>query len=155
MHYLTRLLGCCKSRTERKHHEPGTAKQLVEGYLYFLESWGPLPGRVADTKQLPYSKDAIKATLSARLMITQDPRCSERLRQSYLMLSAWQEGVGDEAIGLNFEQLDLTVAPEELSEIIQIISASMEKWTPLIDAEREALLEELKTMGAYRKKCLI
>ena len=46
--------------------------------------------------------------MSARLMVTQDPERSERLRQSDLMLSAWQEGVGDEAIGLSFEQLDLT-----------------------------------------------
>lgn len=155
MQYLNHLLGRWRKSSENKHREPRTAKELVEDYLYFLESSPPLPGRVADTERLPYSKVTIKAALSARLMLPLHPDLSERLRQSYLMLSAWQEGVGNEALGLNFEQLDLTVEPEELSKIIRTISASMERWTPQIDSERATLMQELKTMGAYRKKSLI
>jgi len=63
------------------------------------------------------------------------------------MLSAWQNGVGDQNLGVDFTRLDLEADPIELADIIQRDSEVMRKWNRLITAEQSILQSELKALG--------
>jgi len=71
-----------------------TAQRVVQDYRVFLESSAPLPGRVADVSELPHSKDLIKDAISVCITELRDTQLTEHLKYGYLMLSAWQSGVG-------------------------------------------------------------
>ena len=71
-----------------------TAHKIVHQYAEFLEAGAPLPGCVADVNQLPYPKQEIKAALVLCASTIDTPEITEDLKHGYLMLSAWQEGVG-------------------------------------------------------------
>lgn len=131
------------------------AESVVEEYESFLKTSAALPGRVSDTSALPHSKETIKAAITACIYVTRDPVRTEQLRYNYLNLSAWQEGVGSETLGVDFSHLDLSVEPSELNETMQKISFSMEKWTPVMEADQKQLRIDLKAMGAYRSQRLI
>lgn len=131
------------------------AQHVVDEYEAFLQASATLPGRVSDTNELPHDKETIKAAITAVIYTTRDPVRTEKLRYGYLMLSTWQDEVGPEALGVDFNHLDLSIEPSELNDVIQEISVSMKKWSPVMDAEHKQLLEELKSMGAYRSRALI
>ena len=124
-----------------------TARQVVQDYKEFLETSAPLPGRVADVSELPHSKDHIKDAISVCITVLGDPQLNEHLKYGYLMLSAWQNGVGAQTLGADFAQLDLDGDPLELAQQIQEQSAPMEKWKPVIQAEQARLTSELSAMG--------
>jgi hypothetical protein len=124
-----------------------TARQVVQDYKVFLETSAPLPGRVADVSKLPHSKDYIKDALSVCITVLRDPQLNEHLKYGYLMLSAWQNGVGAQTLGPDFAQLDLDGDPLELAQQIQEQSEPMEKWKPVIQAEQARLTSELSAMG--------
>ncbi len=131
------------------------AQHIVEEYGNFLKISATLPGRVADTNALPHAKETIKTAITVCIYLTRDPVRTEQLRYNYLMLSNWQDDVGAETLGVDFTQLDLSVDPIALNELIQEISVCMEKWTPIIEAEQKQLQAELKAMGAYRSRALM
>ena len=125
-----------------------TAHKVVHGYAGFLETDAPLPGCVADVNQLPYSKEKIKAALALCATTTDAPDITEDLKHGYLMLSAWQEGVGGQTLGLNFGELNLDEDPMLIAERIQHQSASIQRWEPLIKAEQMSLLAEFERLSA-------
>ena len=49
------------------------ARQVVQVYANFLNTSAPLPGCVADTNELPFDKEVIKASLYACINSTGDP----------------------------------------------------------------------------------
>jgi hypothetical protein len=124
-----------------------TARGIVQDYKVFLEASAPMPGRVADVSELPHSKDLIKDAISVCITVLGDPQLTEHLKYGYLMLSAWQNGVGANTLGPDFAQLDLDIDPLELAQQIQEQSAPMEKWRPVIRAEQAKLTSELRAMG--------
>jgi hypothetical protein len=124
-----------------------TAQRVVQDYRVFLETSAPLPGRVADVSELPHSKDHIKDAISVCITVFRDPQLTEHLKYGYLMLSAWQTGVGTKTLGPDFTQLDLDGDPLELAQQIHEQSAPMEKWNPMIRAEQAKLTSELSAMG--------
>jgi hypothetical protein len=124
-----------------------TARRVVRDYRVFLETSAPLPGRVADVRELPHSKDHIKDAISVCITVLRNPQLTEHLKYGYLMLSAWQKGVGAKTLGPDFTQLDLDIDPLELAQKIQEQSAPMEKWSPVIRAEQAKLTSELSAMG--------
>jgi len=124
-----------------------TAQRIVQDYKVFLETSSPLPGRVADVNELPHSKEHIKDAISVCITVLRDRPLTEHLKYGYLMLSAWQKGVGAKILGPDFTQLDLDIDPLELAHQIQEQSEPMEKWSPLIRAEQEKLTSELSALG--------
>lgn len=128
-----------------------TAQRVVQDYRVFLESSAPLPGRVADVSELPHSKDLIKDAISVCITELRDTQLTEHLKYGYLMLSAWQNGVGDKTLGPDFTQLDLEIDPLDLAQQIQQQSAPMEKWSPMIKDEQAKLTSELGAMGVQLK----
>ncbi len=124
-----------------------TAQRVVQDYRVFLETSAPLPGRVADVSELPHSKGHIKDAISVCITVLRNPQLNEHLKYGYLMLSAWQNGVGAQSLGPDFAQLDLDDDPLESAQQIQEKSEPMEKWKPVIKAEQSRLTSELSAMG--------
>jgi len=147
MGMLNTLFRKVGARQESAGLDIARAQSIVQDYRVFLETSAPLPGRVADERQLPHSKELIKHAISACISVIRDPQLNEHLKHGYLMLSAWQNGVGDTNLGVDFSQLDLEGDPIELADIIQRESEVMSKWNPLIKAEQSILLTELKALG--------
>jgi hypothetical protein len=73
----------------------------------------------------------------------------EMLKVGYLQLAAWQDGVGDTQLGLDFQSIDQTADPEELATIVLENDAVMKKWQTLINAETERLKNELVKLGLW------
>ena len=124
------------------------AQEIVQQYANFVESSSPLPGRVADAGLLPHSKETIKNALATCICAARNTELTDHLKQGYLMLSAWQNDVGEKMPGLDLTRIDLDADPLEIAEIIQNQSATMRPWEPLIKAEQEQLGSELKALGA-------
>jgi hypothetical protein len=147
MGMFNRLFRKVGARQETRGLDMATAQSVVQDYRLFLETSAPLPGRVADERQLPHSKQHIKNAISVCIKTIRDPGLNEHLKHGYLLLCAWQNGVGDENLGVDFTQLDLETDPIELADQIQRESEVMSKWNPLIKAEQSILLTELKALG--------
>ena len=71
------------------------ARHIARAYFLHLQYNAPASGTVLDARRLPYDKKFIKAALSACLYASRDPQWSAQLREGYLLLSAWQPGVGE------------------------------------------------------------
>jgi len=125
------------------------AQEIINKYGNVLEKQSPAPGCVADSRFLPFPKETIKTAIIEGLRTINDPHMKEMLKVGYLQLAAWQDGVGDTQLGLDFQSIDKTADPEELAKMVLENSSVMEKWQPLIDAERERLENELVKLGLW------
>ena len=148
MGIFNRLFKRDTSSTDQQDLSIEAAQQIVQQYRLFLEDSAPLPGRVSDVSHLPHRKEVIKDALLVCIRAFRDPSLTEHLRHGYLMLSAWQSGVGQHDLGPDFTQLDLEADPMELAELIQQKSAAANRWTPLIKTEQAVLESELQAIGA-------
>ena len=124
-----------------------TAQKIAQAYGHVLECSAPLPGCVADASQLPYDKDTIKQALAICLSANNDPHLTRHLKHSYLQLAAWQYGVGDETLGLDFTRIDLEGDPADIAALVQQRSAAMAWWDKLIKDEQATLEADLRTLG--------
>lgn len=123
------------------------AHQVVQDYANFLNTSAPLPGCVADSSQLPYAKDVIKRSLFTCISCTGDRELIEHFKNGYLMLSAWQDAVGEQTLGLDFTGLDLDADPLEVAGQIQLQGDRVAQWKPVIEAEQKILTADLVSFG--------
>ena len=135
-----------KTQTELTHE---VAEKIVQDYGAVLMNSAPVPGGVADVCKLPYPKDRIKQALIVALSFSKDVRMREQLKVGYIMLADWQESVGDQTLGIDFTPLDLNSDVAEVFERIVSQGEAMQKWRPLIQAERETLKLELQKLGLW------
>jgi hypothetical protein len=148
MKIIRRLFGWAVARNDEFGAlDLDTARQVVQDYANFLETAAPLPGRIADETRLPHSKLHIKNALGVCINAANEPGLIGHLKNGYLMLSAWQPGVGENIIGVDFSNLDLEADPQVVAESIQLQSAHRDQWNPLIEAEQASLASELRTLG--------
>lgn len=146
MGMLNRLFGNPNAATENHLLNLETAQMIVEDYGNFLQASAPLPGCVADTSRLPHDKDIIKDALLTCMGVIRDPGLIEHLKHGYLMLSAWQEGVGEKHLGIDFTQLNLEADPLQLAASIQRQKETVDKWEIIISAEQAALKSDLREL---------
>jgi len=127
----------------------GVAEKIVQEYGASLRSLS-IPGRfVMDAGSLPHPKERIKQALILALLLETDPKQREVLKSGYIMLSDWQEGVGDEPVGLDVTKMDLNADPKELAKRIHDPLDRMIKWQAVAKEEREALKSELQKLGLW------
>lgn len=82
------------------------ANNIVNRYGAFMRSSAfPAPGCVADTKKLPYEKEAIKVAFVLLMKLCNDPEKKEFLKYGYVSLANFQDGVGETDLGLDLEKL--------------------------------------------------
>ncbi len=120
---------------------PEVTERILHDYETILAKSAPPLGCVADTGELPHSKQLIKDAIIASM--TTHPR-KDKLRMAYLTLADWQEGVGD-------QHLELTLLKPTVRGSIRAqapaCDADMDRWNIKVVDERQALARELKTMG--------
>ena len=123
------------------------AQLVVRDYSDFLENSALFPGCIADASRLPHYKNMIKDAFAVCIRASQDPDLTDTLKQGYLRLCAWQDGVGEKTIGVDFTRINLEADPMKIAELVQQKSAEMENWRPLIEAEQRLLNHELSALG--------
>ena len=139
MSMFTRLFGSTQDHELRFMD----AQRMVLDYARHIESWAPMPGCIADTTALPHAKDAMKKALLLCIASSNGPRMEEHLKAGYLMLSAYQSGVGEEMLGVRFAELDLEDDPAEVAAVINARSGDARKWDSQVRAELQQLQQDL------------
>ena|SRR5215510_10274508 len=129
------------------------ASEIAGDYGTVLERTAPVPGTVADVKNLPYLKSKIKEAL---IIMLQDPptaQIKDQLRTAYLCLAYWQEGVGKANVEGSFRNVDLNQSKEQILEEALLkrkeYAEYREKWAPLVEAERRRLIAELEKLKLW------
>jgi hypothetical protein len=136
MGILKRLFGGGDPTTQST--VPGQeAEKIIQAYGALLQAQPPAPGRVADARKLPFPKERIKAALIFGLKATNDQQMN------------WQEGVGENDIGLDLSNEDLYDDPVKLAQKIVDQGSGHKKWQPIIKAEQEKLQKELVDLGLW------
>jgi hypothetical protein len=112
------------------------------------------PAMVADVKELPYPKDEIKRAILVMLVAVDDPGFREHLKAAYLHLADWQVGVGPTHRGLDPTSLVKTsretlLDPSKSFQELLRDSAALAKWLPIMEAEQEILIQELRQLGLW------
>lgn len=140
MTIFTRLLG------RRSKHSQSLgfveAQRMVLDYARFLDHSPPMPGRVKDASSLPHNKAELKAALLLCIGHTGDGRLEEHLKSGYLMLSAFQEGVGED-LGTDFACLDLEQDPLEVAALLEQDAESAHPWQACVREELHSLQQDL------------
>jgi len=148
MGILKRLFGGGDPTTQST--VPGQeAEKIIQAYGAVLQAKAPAPGRVADASKLPFPKERIKAALIFGLKATNDQQMKEILKVGYIQLADWQEGVGENDIGLDLSNEDLDDDPVKLAQKIVDQGSGHKKWQPIIKAEQEKLQKELVDLGLW------
>ena len=133
--------------TARQGYNLGLAREVVQTYANFVSTSAPLPGCVADTSELPYDKELIKESLYACINATSDPDLIQHFKHGYLMLSAWQDNVGEARLGLDFTAMDLDRDPAVIAEEVQRQGDEVSHWTPIVASDQKRLAEDLLAFG--------
>ena len=123
------------------------ARHVVQAYANFLNTSAPLPGCVADASELPFDKEVIKESLYACINATGDPELIQHFKHGYLMLSAWQDNVGERRLGIDFTAMDLDSDPTVIAEAVQRQSDEVARWTPVVAADQKRLSNDLLAFG--------
>jgi hypothetical protein len=148
MGFLDRLLGRRESTSsvgERLGKDD--IVQIVRDYSAVLSSGSPGPGRVADVRRLPHPKAHIKKALLVAMQVSNDQAMVAALTNAYLSLAEYQEGVGDEILGLDLTKVDMSASLEQQARVIADQSKGMEKWNALVEAESRLLLSDLERLA--------
>lgn len=144
MGFFSRLLG---DRPKPTLFSSTSSNIVVADYGEVLETRAPAPGCVADVTELPYQKDEIKRAILMMLGVITDSQLREHLRFAYVSLADWQVGVGTRHLGLDITKIDRNKLIDDRAKEVLEKGDEMKMWLPIIEAERNALLRELKTFG--------
>jgi hypothetical protein len=150
MGILSRLFGKKAQATDfNEAMRPELAMEIIEAYGAILEHHPPSPLSVADSSQLPYPKEKIKEALITGINLTDNKNMKETLKIVFVELANWQQGVGDKDQGLDFSEIDLNGDPRKALELYKKQHDDLDKWTPLVEAERAASEKELRNLGLW------
>jgi hypothetical protein len=141
------LLSHPMSRPATAAFEADDFEGVVSAYLHHLERSAPTPGCVADTRELPCSKETIKTALRWRLLHTGDADFRDTLKVAYVALSDWQEDVGAEHRGLDLARLRKGLTFRERAEVIAEKAVEGATWAGKSNAEARQLHGELSALG--------
>ncbi|MCR9093370.1 MAG: hypothetical protein NXI30_04065 [bacterium] len=123
------------------------AQRVVNDFGAALGDRSGGAGGVSDTRELPHSKETIKAALIFALRFANDPVSRDQLKAGYVSLADWQDGVGDSAGGLNLSRADLDRDPVELAKMLQSQAMPSQELSDRVEAESLALQAELRRLG--------
>ncbi|MFQ5829534.1 MAG: hypothetical protein ACE5JD_10320 [Candidatus Methylomirabilia bacterium] len=146
MGIFSRLFGDKQKPAPSSSTEPHI---VVADFGEVLATRVPVRGSVADVDELPYAKDQIKLATLIMLKVTNDPQLREHLKFAYVSLADWQAGVGPTHKGLDVTKLDRTKSALDLAKEVAARGEEMQKWQPIVKAEQEALIGELRKLGFW------
>jgi hypothetical protein len=146
MSLFSRLFGTFRSSSGSSQFI--SAQRKVLDYARFIERCAPMPGTVADASLLPHPKQELKTALITCLGNNSDQQLAEHLRHGYLMLSAWQDNVGDRVVGMDFAGLDLEADPLETATRLEQQSEAVRHWQGVVELEQAELRADLQRAEA-------
>ena len=125
----------------------------LDMYSKFMRSPDyPQAGFIADVNKLPVDKATLKTAIKVVLSVTKDEQLKETLRETYISLSNFQQGVGSRDIGFNAMvysyKLSIATESEKLVLIRQMpidIEAD-KKWSEKAHIERNQLSTEVNSL---------
>ena len=141
MAIFTRIFG--RGRVEEKQLGYVDAQRKVLDYARYLEMQPPMPGRIVDQDSLPHPKNELKVALKMCIANSEDVRLAEHLKSGYLMLSAFQAGVGVKALGTDFGVLDLERDPLDIATQIEEEAEIASFWKACVQSELEQLQQDI------------
>lgn len=119
------------------------AQHKVLSYARCIEDVAPMPGRVVDEMRLPYPKAELKEALLICIDNIPDGRLADELRAGYMLLPAFQPGVGECTLGTDLSRIDLEADPLTVAAQIERESEMVRRWKPVIEAELESARQDL------------
>jgi hypothetical protein len=122
------------------------AEVIVHAYADAMVAKAATPSILMDASELPYPKARIKEALIHAMRVTEDAKSRELLKDGYMYLSEWQEGVGQGPGPFDFTQADIDDHLRTARRIASEGPAFMKLNAQSI-VEGKALLEELKALG--------
>ncbi len=126
---------------------PEKVNEIINKYGGLISSNNaPAPNCVADEQKLPYPKNIIKSAIIMALQNCNDPETLNALKNGYLQLSSWQQGVGENTIGLGLvSNPGETPSPEKVLEML----SSSNDFLDRSNQEYESLKKELEELNLY------
>ena len=82
------------------------AQTIMQHYSKFMQTNSPAIGHVADSQKLPYSKKKIKEALIIAITNIPDPQAKSALSIADVHLANWQDGVGNEDVGMSLMDIN-------------------------------------------------
>jgi hypothetical protein len=146
MGIFDKVIDVVRSRSGKPELDLGRCREIVSAYGTVLEK-GPLPGTVADERELPYPKKTIKEALLVLLKTTTDPQMRGNLKAGYVCLSDWQQGVGPYRVGFDISKIDQTGDALSIARCIAATEESAKSWLAKAEVEQKSLVSELREMG--------
>ena len=152
MGFLKKFLAGGKERSSGDQMDANKLQEIIESYGQSLEAKAKTTFSVADESKLPYTKSEIKKAIIIALSVTEDPQLKEHLKISYINLSDWQKGVGEEDMlyDIDVTGFDLNASAEDLAQKVTDQEKGMvKKWKAVVNEDRLLLQEELVKMGLW------
>ncbi|MBI3373736.1 MAG: hypothetical protein HY017_18590 [Betaproteobacteria bacterium] len=146
MGIFEKVIDAVRGKLEKPESDLGRCREIVSAYSAILEN-GPVPGTVADERELPYPKQTIRQALLVLLKTTTDPQMRGNLKAGYVCLADWQQGVGPHRVGFDITKLDQTGDALSIATRIAATEESAKKWLAKADIEQKSLVSELREMG--------
>lgn len=146
MGIFDKLIGVVHGRSESPGLDLGRCREIVSAYGTVLET-GPVPGTVADERELPYPKQTIKQALLVLLKATTDPQMRGNLKAGYICLSDWQQGVGPNRVGFDISKIAQTGDALSIAKRIAATEEAAKPWLAKAEEENKILVADLREMG--------
>jgi hypothetical protein len=124
-------------------------EEILHAYGRVLQQRAMTQVGLMDVRELPHPKERIKTAIIAGLRVTEDARMQEMLRAGYVHLAGWQEGVGCRVCGMELPNRDPESDPTEQAERLLEGGPGFDKWQAAVQAEQEALRQELRDLGFW------
>ena len=141
MNMFTRLFG--QPNHGAREMDYVGAQRMVLDYARYLERSAPMPGQIVDATRLPHDKSTLRDALLFCIGNSSDPRLEEHLKAGYLMLSAFQEGVGEPGQGHDFASLDLEADILDIAHQLETEQEDTGEWRAMATLELEQMRQEL------------
>ncbi len=122
------------------------AQRMVLDYARYLEGASPMPGQVLDASCLPHDKELLRDALLFCISNSSDPRLEEHLKAGFLMLSAFQHGVGEAGAGVEFAALDLDADMLDTAHHLEMQQERSQHWSLIAGRELQQMQEELNEL---------
>lgn len=136
-------------KREDIRHTLKQAEKIVHEYAASILSEISTSRSIIAADRLPYPKKLIKLALILWLHLETDQKQREVLKSGYLGLADWQEGVGNEPVGLDMTKIDLNADPLELAKQVIGPLTVVVKWNAVSGEEMGALKSELQQWGLW------
>ena len=124
-------------------------ERIVQIYGAELSKASVGAGIIGDSSMLPFPKRDIKTALEFAIRLTPEGQMREHLKNGYLALADWQDGVGPKPLGLNLQNVDLTGDLQALARQIANPDPRVKAFQEKANAEVLLLQQELERQGLW------